>query len=92
MISPAAINKAVAAIRGKNNATENIINKQKTPITNHEDSSTMLGQSIDLISTTRDVAGSNSLMQHTYSNETLATGHNQTGNDMNIMNSLQSSQ
>ena len=52
----------------------------------------MLGQSLDLISTTRDVAGSNSLMQHTYSNETLATGQNLTGNDMNIMNSLQSSQ
>ena len=56
------ISKAVAALRSKNKAKENIKSKQKTPKTNHEDSSTMLGQSIDLISTNRDIAGSNSIL------------------------------
>ena len=50
IVSPKMINKAVAALKGKNIVPENVSKKQKSPKTNHEDSSIMMGQSLDLIS------------------------------------------
>ena len=43
IISQKVIDKAVAALKGKNDNNKNVITKQRTPILNHEDSSTMLG-------------------------------------------------